>query len=245
MRISFWPGMLLLLLPTVILVSTALLYAQKKLAAPLNGRPVRISVIQGNIDQARKWDRAYADAIMQIYMDLSRTALKDQPDLIVWPETATPGAVNKKRRLNAQVRSLVKELSVPILLGSAQHRKLGEQGKVLEDFRNSAYLFPPDTKRISYQRYDKIRLFTFGEYLPYADTIPWEAFGVRRSMVMCQETHIMYLNFRNSNLVRLFVGRISSRVWSESLLTTEPSLLSISPTRPGSKKQPPPTSLYP
>ena len=37
---------------------------------------------------------------------------------------------------------------------------------------------PPEKDNYEYQRYDKIRLFPFGDYLPYKGILPWSFIGV-------------------------------------------------------------------
>ncbi len=51
---------------------------------------ITVAAIQGNIDQAIKWDRDHRQQIFDTYARLSRMSLAHQPDLIVWPETAVP-----------------------------------------------------------------------------------------------------------------------------------------------------------
>ena len=47
------------------------------------GHPLRVTLIQGNIPLASKWQPENRDAIMDRYLELSRQA--PQSDLIVWP----------------------------------------------------------------------------------------------------------------------------------------------------------------
>ncbi|MDY7032316.1 MAG: apolipoprotein N-acyltransferase, partial [Thermodesulfobacteriota bacterium] len=51
---------------------------------------IKVALIQGNIDQSKKWDKAYQDETIRIYRELSFNAAQSNPNLIVWPETATP-----------------------------------------------------------------------------------------------------------------------------------------------------------
>ncbi len=55
--------------------------------APL-GDPLKVSLVQGNIDQARKWEPEEAENILATYARLSETEWGR--DLILWPETAVP-----------------------------------------------------------------------------------------------------------------------------------------------------------
>jgi len=55
-----------------------------------SSQTVRVAVIQGNIDQGVKWDPDYRQQILDKYIRLSENTLDENPELIVWPETAVP-----------------------------------------------------------------------------------------------------------------------------------------------------------
>ncbi len=93
-----------MILATLVLVVLALYYGQAAVSNPLVGESIKVSVLQGNIDREKKADpRKYADFIMQRYSGLTTRAATDKPDLIVWPEAATPGFVLKNGSLLNQV----------------------------------------------------------------------------------------------------------------------------------------------
>lgn len=122
----------------------------------------RIAVIQGNIPQEDKWSARKKTPILDTYEGLSRFAAYDRPDLIIWPEAAFPGYFNQDRD-RSRVFSLVSELKVPILVGSP-HMEFSSPEK--EVAFNSAYLVTPPFESI--ERYDKIRLVPFGEFVPWS-----------------------------------------------------------------------------
>jgi apolipoprotein N-acyltransferase len=161
-----------------LLTVLTVLYGQLTLSKPIVGNRVKISVVQGNIEQPKKWDAQYAREIMKTYTELSLEATKDQPALIIWPETATPGGVNQDMRLYMEVRNVAKNAGAHLLLGSSQQQKISGEKKRDLKYMNSAFLISPDPKVPMSQRYDKIRLFPFGEYLPFQEIIPWSHFGV-------------------------------------------------------------------
>ncbi|NNL77992.1 MAG: apolipoprotein N-acyltransferase, partial [Desulfobacterales bacterium] len=170
-------GKFVILAAAVCLVAT-LVYGYLQTSEAIIGKKIKISLVQGNIDQTKKWDRKYANFIMKTYADLTIEASKDRPGLIVWPETATPRSVNLDGRLNRLIRNIVKSANSYLLLGSSEGRKFkGTDPKNLKYF-NSAFLFPPDTEQSKIQRYNKIRLFPFGEYLPYKKKLPWSFINV-------------------------------------------------------------------
>ena len=123
---------------------------------------IRVAVIQGNISQEEKWDSKSKSSILEIYEKLSRFVGYDQKlDLIVWPEAAFPGYLNVDRE-HERVLYLERELKVPILLGSP-HLEFSAGNQ--EIAYNSAYLIDD---RLSFDnRYDKVRLVSFGEYVPW------------------------------------------------------------------------------
>jgi apolipoprotein N-acyltransferase len=127
------------------------------------GEPVKISVIQGNIPQSQKWDEKYAADILDRYAALTKEAAKDKPDLIVWPETSVPGFLETELPLREKITALAKEVNTYILVGT-QTEKVPEGAR----YYNSAALIS-NTGQIV-QRYDKIHLVPFGEYVPLGNT---------------------------------------------------------------------------
>jgi len=43
------------------------------------GNPVRVSIIQGNIEQDKKWELGYQDEVMRIYKELTTKAVASNP----------------------------------------------------------------------------------------------------------------------------------------------------------------------
>lgn len=161
-----------LLCSTAALGSLALLYGEWVLSQPIQGKVLKVSVIQGNIRQDLKWDPKNAKLIMQTYADLTKKAAGDQAALTVWPEAATPKAINMDRRVLSEVRQIVEDSRAPLLLGSTMHQKFKGQSSKGIRLTNSAFLVSPD-KSSKNQQYDKIILVPFGEYMPMDGVIPW------------------------------------------------------------------------
>ena len=169
----------LIIFTAFILVCLTLSYGFEAMDRPTAADSIKISVVQGNIDQVRKWDRKYRKFIMQSYDELTQMAAKDCPALIVWPETATPQAINQDHRLYDQVKRLSQSSGSYLLLGSAQYQKFTKGDSKRIDYMNSAFLISPDSNTKS-QQYNKIRLLPFVEYLPMEDTIPWSYLRIPR-----------------------------------------------------------------
>jgi apolipoprotein N-acyltransferase len=165
-----------LTLASLILIIGALSYGRNVLSQPINGKAIRVSVLQGNIAQKQKWDRKYASFIMQTYTDLTRQAFEDKPDLIVWPEASTPGLVLKNRRLHKQIVSIIRQNKAYFIIGSSEYPKFAKQAYKKGTYGNAALFFSPDGKFLG--QYLKIRLVPFTECLPHKDIIPWPDFIV-------------------------------------------------------------------
>jgi apolipoprotein N-acyltransferase len=128
---------------------------------PPAGR-VRVAIAQGNVAQDHKWDPAYQDETMARYRGLTEAAGEARPELVVWPETATPFFFQQAGPLRDDVLELARTERTYLLFGSPAARR-GE-GEALEEM-NRAYLVSPEGRELT--TYDKIQLVPFGEYVPY------------------------------------------------------------------------------
>jgi len=164
-----------MILATLVLVAMTLYYGHAAVSTPLGGKTLKVSVLQGNIDRKRKADpRKYADFIMQKYAELTIRAAMDRPDLIVWPEAATPGLVLKNSSLLNQMVALVRRVNTHLLIGSSEYPKISDKTLKRKDVGNTALFFSPEGKVLG--QYLKIRLIPFAEYVPHKDLIPWPRF---------------------------------------------------------------------
>ena len=135
-------------------------------AAAIARRPpagrLRVAIAQGNIEQDHKWDPAYQGETMARYRDLTGAAAASRPELVVWPETATPFFFQEPGPLREDVLELAERHHVHLLFGSPAARQT--RGGELEEL-NRAYLVSPEGREVA--TYDKIQLVPFGEYVPF------------------------------------------------------------------------------
>lgn len=134
-------------------------------ASTSDSQKVDVALIQGNIAQHLKWDRSYRDQVMGIYQRLTLGAAKSKPDLIVWPEAVTPFYFSLDKERSQQVVNIVKESDSPLLLGSPFLKYEDGKPKLL----NSAFLLTADGE--INERYDKMHLVPFGEFVPFEDLL--------------------------------------------------------------------------
>jgi apolipoprotein N-acyltransferase len=134
------------------------------------GDPIRVGLIQGNVDQGQKWDPARASAIFQDYLRMTRQAIGEGAELVIWPESATPFYFEEDRPGAEMVRNIARQARVPILLGSDQveWRVEGTQ-RIPDKYYNSAFLVRPDGTTAG--TYRKMHLVPFGEYVPLKELL--------------------------------------------------------------------------
>jgi len=121
---------------------------------------LKVAVIQGNIDQAHKWDPEYQETTIKVYKSLTVTASHKNPELIIWPETALPFYFQLKSPYQKQILELAREINTSMLVGSPAY----EMNQAGIKYFNRAYLINKTGKIAGY--YDKIHLVPFGEYIP-------------------------------------------------------------------------------
>jgi apolipoprotein N-acyltransferase len=155
-------------MPVVVAASVTLLvvgYGYFRLHTTEQPGGLKISVIQGNIEQDKKWDPAYQQQTIAAYKRLTVLALAQHPDLVIWPETSTPfyydGQDPREQQLSADLRAFVKANQVPLLFGSPTYEIRRPRNVLL---RNSAFLLNGDGELAA--KYDKFHLVPFGEYVP-------------------------------------------------------------------------------
>jgi len=126
---------------------------------------INISVVQGNIEQDKKWDPAYQSDVIDVYKRLTLEALKQRPDLVIWPETATPfyfnGRYGNDKSLTKDLVTFVKQNKIPLLFGSPTYKIMPNRHIIS---RNSAFLLSGEGQIVA--EYSKIHLVPFGEYVP-------------------------------------------------------------------------------
>ncbi|MGM0610429.1 MAG: apolipoprotein N-acyltransferase [Thermodesulfobacteriota bacterium] len=129
-----------------------------------------ILLVQGNIDQGKKWSEAYKNSTLEKYKSLTATDIKGQKtDLVVWPETAMPFYVQEANYYTRELRAFVRENNLSLMLGAPGYKMLESEGDY--NLYNRAFLFN-DQGDIQ-DSYDKMHLVPFGEYVPLKKFFPF------------------------------------------------------------------------
>ncbi len=131
-----------------------------------HARALDVAVVQANVRIEEMRTPALAGEIWTRYIRLSRQAVREGTDLLVWPESAVNFAYHPGGRPYSSsgfLERLVRSLQTPLLFGSWSLEPDGP--------RNTAYLLGPDGRLAG--RYDKVHLLAFGEYMPFSNWFPW------------------------------------------------------------------------
>ena len=148
---------------------------------------IRVAVIQSNVPQSNKDNPAPGEdeKNFQKMLGWSAEAAKQRPDLILWPETMVPRALNEEavsiyRRVprgaavyRDRLEAFARETGVPLIVGApamAGIETLGDGRRRFARRYNSAYLVDGSSTRLP--RYDKLHRVPFGEYIPWVENSP-------------------------------------------------------------------------
>jgi apolipoprotein N-acyltransferase len=117
--------------------------------------PIRVSILQGNIPQERKWLASMRQPTLDLYLGMTRQAADSQ--VVVWPETAVPAFDTAvERTLLAPLHAELVEQGRDVLLGIVA----AGEGEAYYNAMLSLGISGRD-------HYYKRQLVPFGEYLPF------------------------------------------------------------------------------
>ena len=155
-----------------------------------------VMVVQSNFPQSNDGEKgASTEELVDYHVTRTDAALRRAPgtDLVIWSETMMP-EINREARLLAQgfktrvhddygafldethrrLGALAAEYRTALLVGAIFQDEKMDGGKPAVDRRNTAFFF--DRRGVMSDdpadRYDKIHIVPFGEYLPFRETLP-------------------------------------------------------------------------
>jgi apolipoprotein N-acyltransferase len=135
-------------------------------------KTIRVALVQPSIPQTLIWDPAGSDARFAELLRLSREAVSNRVDLVVWPEAAVPKLLRYDVPTFEAVTGLARENRVWMIIGADDAEpKRGAEGKDENEYSNSSFLISPEGKLV--ERYRKRNLVIFGEYIPLSRWLPF------------------------------------------------------------------------
>jgi len=129
---------------------------------------MKVGVVQGNINQAVKWDEKFRKQTIHKYIHSSLSEKHHDSDLIVWPETAVPIYIQQETALSQKLKAFINNQTAALLIGGLRYDR-SEIGHW--QFYNSAFLLVP--QKSTWQTYDKSHLVPYGEYIPFQTVFPF------------------------------------------------------------------------
>jgi apolipoprotein N-acyltransferase len=126
------------------------------------GEAVRVGLIQGNVSLEERAEVGRRGAVFANYLAMSRQAIGEGAELVIWPESAIPFQFENDALAAERIRALARQAGVTILLGSDQVEP--SPSGLPAKYYNSAFLVRSDGT--SGGAYRKMHLVPFGEYVP-------------------------------------------------------------------------------
>ncbi len=162
---------------------------------------LNILTVQGSVDKEQKWDYDGDEICFEVYQNLTVENIKEDTDLVLWPESAVPVEYRSNKRLK-KYQKLAKKVDTPILAGI-----LKKENGVLT---NNAMLI--ESKKIS-EPYAKRVLVPFGEYMPYRQVLA-KAFPFLENINVLEED---YTAGTDSALIEIKDKQVGNIICFESI----------------------------
>ncbi len=153
----------------IILIACTLLYGYNRLNSIDNNQdtPIKIALVQPNIPQDIKWNPTYLKKTLGKLEGLSLGSTSFNPDIIIWPESATPFFFQSGGKHRKTIGKIIKKAKTYLLLGSPSWEKALGKTRLF----NSAFLISPENEIKG--KYNKIHLVPYGEYIPLKSLFPF------------------------------------------------------------------------
>ena len=124
---------------------------------------LRVGLVQGNVAQEEKWAANARGRILEAHIQATREAAEAGAQLVVWPESSVPLPLTSDPSYRSLLEATARDLGIGLMVGSV-HFEAAPAGP--PRVYNSAFLLDGKAEGVPAQRYDKIRLVPFGEYVP-------------------------------------------------------------------------------
>ncbi len=196
------------LIATVIIICLFFLFGVIKTSFDKfeKSNPIKIAILQENTDAETRWQPETGDSLANIYFELNKQALKQNPDIILWSESALPWAFTEDDDLIYEVLKITYPVKAYHIIGTffPSPRKYKNY--------DSAIFVHPDGRITS--RYDKMKLLSIIEKPAVnIDLFSWTKMdffrtGVNDRTIQGEKRKLLYTPF----------GKIGVLICNESLL---------------------------
>lgn len=121
----------------------------------VNGKAIKVGLIQGDIPQSLKWDPDHIELSLTRYAQYTKPLLGNT-QLVVWPEAAIPLALNDALGYLGEVSAAASHSNTALIVG------IPIQNANTDNYFNALISLGKDK-----QTYFKRQLVPFGEYVPF------------------------------------------------------------------------------
>jgi len=161
-----------IILPLAVLVGVFMFgFARLREQSP-DSPTLRVALIQPSIPQKWIWASGEDSSWFSRVLELTKQALTNETDLVLWPEAAIPRRIRYHEDTLNAVTGIAKSNRVWMIIGSDDTEpRAGSLNPKDEDDFNCSFLVSPDGTLVS--RYCKRNLVIFGEYIPLVRWLPF------------------------------------------------------------------------
>lgn len=147
---------------TLALVALTFIYGFREVFQKRETFPLRVAAVQTNIEQSVRWSAGTDVDILESLIEQSRAAVAWQPDLLVWPESATPHPLLSDHSTFEAAKQIAESFPGDLLAGTVYFAPDGAF--------NSAAMLSRGATEVQFQH--KQHLVPFGEYVPLRGSFP-------------------------------------------------------------------------
>jgi len=150
--------------------AAALLYGWYRLSEEGDSGHIRVSVVQANVAARAKMSADEQFRHLGAYAELTMEAVKQRPELIVWPSSSLPAPISFWP-IRFYVSEVANSAGVPVLVGGAGGDKFAPARDGELPYSNSEILVSP--KGALEGQYNKVHLTPFTEHVPLHGLVKW------------------------------------------------------------------------
>ncbi len=121
----------------------------------------RVGAVQPNVNAAEKWNPQIRQRLFSQLDELTRSVAVDSPDVVIWPEAATPAYLRwQEQGYLKEIRRTLAEMKLPVVTGMPDYERLPDG--TVQHYNSVGYI---DSLGIQ-ETYHKMQLVPFAEAIP-------------------------------------------------------------------------------
>lgn len=126
-----------------------------------------VGVVQPNVNALEKWVPEIRRKHFDQLNELTYAVAVDSPQVVFWPEAATPAYLRKGGRSYLRnIQEVLRDVKFPVVTGMPDYWR--QSGEEVHYYNAVGYI---DSLGL-HEQYNKIKLVPFGEYIPLSGWIP-------------------------------------------------------------------------